>query len=422
MLNKLKPKSEFSRNVLTLMTGTTIAQAIPIAISPILTRIYSPEDFGVFALYISVASIISVVATGGYEHAIMLPKKDEDALNIVVLSISISFLVSFISFLIVFFFNTQLTMLLGNPTIASWLYFIPITVLLTGVYQSFNYWNNREKEYKILAMNRVIQSGATATTNLGMGLSGFGASGLILGGVLGQGVSAIVLAITTFKNKNIFLKNVKKIKIIVLAKKYIDFFKYSTLSSLLNSLSFNLLSILLSKIFSVTVLGFYSLVYRILTLPSALIGNSISQVYFQESTKQKNIYGNNRVVFMATLKKLTLISVAIYVPMYFYIVMLMTFIFGEEWKISGEIAKILIPLMLVRFVSSILSTTLTTYEKQKSGLLINFLLSFNVIAISFLAYSYNLEYLTFFHIYSTTGAILYIIFIYYYYSLSKGKT
>ena len=49
MLDKLKPKSEFSRNVLTLMTGTTIAQAIPIAISPILTRIYTPEDFGVFA-------------------------------------------------------------------------------------------------------------------------------------------------------------------------------------------------------------------------------------------------------------------------------------------------------------------------------------------------------------------------------------
>jgi len=52
MINKLKLKSEFAKNVLTLMTGTTIAQAIPIAISPILTRIYTPEDFGVFALNI----------------------------------------------------------------------------------------------------------------------------------------------------------------------------------------------------------------------------------------------------------------------------------------------------------------------------------------------------------------------------------
>jgi O-antigen/teichoic acid export membrane protein len=67
VLNKLKPKSEFSRNVLTLMTGTTIAQAIPIAISPILTRIYTPEDFGMFALYMSTASLFSVIATGRYE-------------------------------------------------------------------------------------------------------------------------------------------------------------------------------------------------------------------------------------------------------------------------------------------------------------------------------------------------------------------
>lgn len=92
MLKKLKPQSEFSRNVLTLMTGTSIAQAIPLAISPILTRIYTPEDFGIFALYMSVASMIAVTATGRYELAIMLPKKDDDAMNIVALSIVISFL------------------------------------------------------------------------------------------------------------------------------------------------------------------------------------------------------------------------------------------------------------------------------------------------------------------------------------------
>ena len=83
MINNLKQKLEFSRNVLTLVTGITIAQAIPIAISPILTRIYTAEDFGVFALYMSVASLLAVVATSSYEHAIILPKKDEDAVNIV---------------------------------------------------------------------------------------------------------------------------------------------------------------------------------------------------------------------------------------------------------------------------------------------------------------------------------------------------
>ena len=143
-----KPKSEFTRNVLTLMTGTTIAQAIPIAISPILTRIYTPEDFGIFALYISIASILSLIATGRYELAIMLPTKDKDAVNIVALSLFISFFVSFIALLIVSIFNTQITSLLGNPDISSWLYFIPLTVLFTGIYQSFNYWSNRKKSIK----------------------------------------------------------------------------------------------------------------------------------------------------------------------------------------------------------------------------------------------------------------------------------
>ena len=105
MINKLKPKSEFSRNVLTLMTGTTIAQAIPIAISPILTRIYTPKDFGLYALFISIAFILASVANGRYELAIMLPKKDEDAINIFALGFLITVFISLFLLILVFLFN-----------------------------------------------------------------------------------------------------------------------------------------------------------------------------------------------------------------------------------------------------------------------------------------------------------------------------
>ena len=103
MINKLKPKSEFTRNVLTLMTGTAIAQAIPIIVSPILTRLYSPEDFGRLALFISIVSIMSVLATGKYELAIILPKKNSTAYQLVSLSVMLSLVVSvlYILFLIV---------------------------------------------------------------------------------------------------------------------------------------------------------------------------------------------------------------------------------------------------------------------------------------------------------------------------------
>jgi O-antigen/teichoic acid export membrane protein len=418
MLDKLKPKSEFARNVLTLMTGTTIAQAIPIAISPILTRIYTPEDFGMFALYMSVASIISVVATGGYEHAIMLPKRDNDSIHLVILSLLITFLFSLFILFIVFVFNTDIVNLLGNEEISNWLYFIPFSVLFTGVYQSFNYWTNRKKKYKILALSKITRSSTTAISNLGMGINHFGGVGLILGTIFGQILSIIIL----FRKKSFLeMGKINKIRVYILAKKYIDFLKFSTFSSILNSLSFNLFSILISKLFSSSILGFYHLVFRILTLPSTLIGSSISQVYFEESTRQKNRYGNNHKIFIATLKKLLFISLLIYLPMYFYIEDLMIFVFGSEWKISGEIAQILIPLMFIRFISSILSSTLTTYEKQKSGLFINFTLALNIVILVSISDIYNLDYITFFYFYMVVSSLLYFLFLFYYYKLSKGE-
>ena len=143
MIKKFKSRSEFSRNVLTLMTGTSIAQAIPIAVSPILTRIYTPEEFGSFALYMTIVSLLSILVTGRYELAIMLPKKDEDAINLVALSILISFIISVFVFLIVFIFNTEITDWLANKAISSWLYLIPLSIFFSGLYQSLYFWNNR---------------------------------------------------------------------------------------------------------------------------------------------------------------------------------------------------------------------------------------------------------------------------------------
>ena len=133
MINKFKPKSEFSKNVLTLMTGTTIAQAIPIAISPILTRIYTSEDFGIFALFIAITTIFGTIANGRYELAIMLPKKDEDAINIFALGFIITCFISLILLILVLVFNDYFTKLLGNEEVSFWLYFVPIAVINIAV-------------------------------------------------------------------------------------------------------------------------------------------------------------------------------------------------------------------------------------------------------------------------------------------------
>ena len=100
-------RSGYSKNIITLVTGTTLAQAIPIAISPILTRLYSPEDFGVFAIYFSASMVLSVFATGKYEMAITLPKDKEQSRHLVQLSVFIATLLSlFLLILILLFKNT----------------------------------------------------------------------------------------------------------------------------------------------------------------------------------------------------------------------------------------------------------------------------------------------------------------------------
>jgi len=364
MLNKLKPKSEFSRNVLTLMTGTTIAQAIPIAISPILTRIYTPEDFGVFALYMSVASLLSVMATGRYELAIMLPKKDEDAINIVALSILIAFFVSFISFLIVFIFNAQITNLLGNPEISSWLYFIPITVLLTGIYQSFNYWSNRKKQYKRLATSRVVQSGTTSASNLAMGFGGFGSSGLILGGVLGQVVATWILGTRIFKSDlELFKKSVNSLKIFALIKKYIKMPMLNLPNAVIDGFRLSGITILIAKYFTVASLGQFSLAWKMLQMPMSLIGSSISQVFFQKiaSSKKSELY----YLVKQFIVKASLSILPVFIVIYFFSVDIFSFVFGEKWKIAGEIASVLSPWIFINFISSPIANVFIILNKQE---------------------------------------------------------
>ena len=122
------------------MTGTIIAQAIPIAISPILTRIYRPEDFGLYAIFVAIITILGTVVSGRYELAIMLPKKDEDAINIFALGILITVcMTAFITILVVAL-NDFIVSLLNNQEIRYWLYLVPDSVFFVGCFNLLSYF------------------------------------------------------------------------------------------------------------------------------------------------------------------------------------------------------------------------------------------------------------------------------------------
>ena len=128
----LRKRSDYTKNVITLMTGTGLAQLVPILISPILTRLYSPEDFGLIALYLSIVSIMTVLSTGRYEMAIMLPDKDDDVKGILKLIFNLTLCMSLVYFIIVLFFSNEIGMFLGSEKLAPWLYVIPLSIILTS--------------------------------------------------------------------------------------------------------------------------------------------------------------------------------------------------------------------------------------------------------------------------------------------------
>jgi len=416
MINRLKPKSEFSRNVLTLMTGTTIAQSIPIAISPILTRIYTPEDFGVFALFVAITSIFGRIANGRYELAIMLPKKDEDAINIFALGFIIATMLSLFLLLVVVLFQGNIVKLLNNDEIGIWLYFVPITVFFTGLFNILNYFNNRKKQYKDLANANVIKSIVLAITQLSIGFLKQGVSGLISGQIVSQFLANTKLLLNILKDK-VLISKISKVKIIALAKRYKDFPKFSMLAIFSNTLSTHLINILISSFYSVATLGFYSLVQKLLGMPSALIGSSIGQVFFQQATKEKQETGKAINSFNSTVKKLIMIGLPSFGILFFIVEDLFAFVFGEEWRVAGMYAKIVIPLFFIRFISSTLSTILIVFEKQKNELLINIIL---LSTSTFLIFIIN-DFLSFLYIFSICMTLNYFIFLYYYYKLSKSK-
>ncbi len=407
MLNKFKPKSEFSRHVLTLMTGTTIAQAIPIAISPILTRIYTPEDFGIFALYMSIATLLSVVATARYELAIMLPKKDEDAANIVVLSLLISVIVSAVSLLLLYLFNARITELLANPNIAIWLYFIPFSVLLTGIYQSFNYWNNRKKQYRLLATSRVVRSAATASSNLSMGFYGLGSSGLIIGGLIGQGVATSMLTHITYKEHQQQFKKIKKLKILALMKRYKKLPIFNLPNALIDGFRLLAITVLIAKFFTTATLGQFSLAWKMVQAPMSLIGSSLSQVFFQKVAAAQK-YELHTIVKQFVFKAF-IVSLPIFLMIYFFAVDIFTVIFGENWKLAGEVASALAPWLFLNFLTSPLSTIFIVLSRQESVLV--FAIFYMIVPLSIILLYRNIDFIEMLEILSFSMSIMLVLFI-----------
>lgn len=405
----------YSKNILTLISGNSLAQAIPIIVSPILTRLYTPSDFGVLALFSSIIVLLSSIASGQYESSIMLTKKEKDAYLIGGFAILISLSFSFITFFIILLFHTSILNYLNNNEIGTWLYIIPFITFLTTIFNVLNFLNLKLKNFKGIASVKVYKSLGLSIIQVSVGILKDGAFGLILGQVVSHFLGIFYL----LKNINPFKYKFSFSRIIILAKKYKKFPIYYLPNNLIFN-SFNTINnILISSFFSISNLGFYSFANKILGIPSSVIGSAISQAYLEKASSdvKKNLSIMN--TFLLTLKKLVIISFPIFLFCFFSMELIFEFVFGKNWVIAGYYAQILSPLFFIRFVSAGLNTTTVVLEKQQLELYFNIFIMIFLISIYIISNILSLKFEYFLMTLTIVLTIIYIFKIYYYYNLIK---
>lgn len=372
MLTKFNLRSAYAKNTMVLMAGTSVSQALTIVISPFLTRIYSPSDMGIFSLYIAIVTILTTVATGRYELSIMLPADHYRARQGVALVTLISAVVSFISLVLVHFFKNDFARLLNAPAIENWLYFVPLSLFLSSLSLAFNYWNNRQRRFKNLAVARVGQGAATSAAQISLGKWIGGPLGLLGGNIIGLAANAAVLGCsgaarseTTGSLEPISWANLK-----AYATKYRKFPLLQGPSTFIENFSAQLPVLLLSSFFGAGVVGFFALSQRVVRLPLRVIGTSIGDVFREKVSAIHARGGNTRKEFIAVFKLLSAVSVAPFLIFAFLAPALFAFVFGEGWRAAGEYAQILTPLFWASFVASPLSVMFIVTEKQEIDLVI----------------------------------------------------
>ncbi len=369
--NQKKSKS-FAADVLTLVGGTTFAQLVVLLASPILTRLYGPEDFGVWALFISITGIIGVIACLRYEFSIMLPESDEDAINLLALSLVIVLMTTIITIPLIYLFKDSLVLALNSPQLGDYMWLIPPFVLVSGVFLALNYWNSRTKHFKRLSFAQISSSLSSTGTQIGAGVSGYATEiGLIAGSFVGIFVSTSVLGGQIWKDDNRLLRKYINVnKMISGLKRHRKFPLIDSWSALLNTLSWQLPAFLLAFFFSPAVVGFYSLGFRLLQMPMNFVGKSLSQVFFQRASianleDNLNSLAENVFRILVMIGMFPILTVTIVGSDIFSVV------FGQAWAEAGVYAQILSIWAFFWFISSPLSSIYVVLEKQQFGLKFN---------------------------------------------------
>lgn len=419
LINKIFPRSELAKNTFTLITGTIIAQLIPLILHPILRRIYSPEDFGVFAVYLNIFGIIIIMATLRYEAAIMLPNNNIEAANILSLSFIINFILCSSIFILLLFFKDNFCNLINFPIEHSnYLYLLPFSAMFCSFYQSINFWLIRQKAFKSSSINKMSRRSVEGLLQLGIGYKKL-SFGLVVGDFFGN-LTNVISGIIQIKKNSFNINYISKKKIFYVLKRYKKFPLYNFLPTLLSSAATFLPFIFINKLYSSEDVGYLDLSRLVLSIPLAFISVSISQVIFQQITFKRNNQQSIKKDLLNILYFILAIAIIEYILIQLFGPTLFAFVFGNKYNVSGEYSKILVYSYIMNFIISTYSSIFISFEKLK--ILSVWQISYFLIICSLLFFK-NLALVKFLEVYVLIEIIMSIVYcVVVYYIIKKYET
>jgi O-antigen/teichoic acid export membrane protein len=404
-------KSNLFKNIITLISGTAIAQVVAVLFQLLTRRLYSPEDYGAYAVYFSIVSILIIVSTLQLNRAVVLPKTDKEASALVSLGIQSSIVINLIIFIVFILAGKFIMQLLNFPlTYKLWFYFIPLHTSVFAAFQMLNFWLIRKKSYKASSGAKVIRRTTEGTGQIGFAYVAPNA-GLFLGAFLGQVANVFYIGYISIKT-GARLKILSFAASIKLLKMYSEFPKYSTLPMVLNSISLFIPVFFVNILFSSEETGQLDISRMVLALPLALISNSVYQVILQRVAESYRALEPIKAYLLKIMYSLLGMALVGLVLFYFLNEFIFS-LFGDQWGQAAKITAVLMFSYAIKFVVSPISAIFISLNKVRIGAMwqvFNFALLFSLLLLNNLVFLDFIKVLVLIELFSYTLHLLLIFF------------
>lgn len=353
-----------SHGAATIMAGTAVGQALALVTAPVLTRLYHPAEFGVFAVVSGAGLALGTAAALRYELAVPLPEDEDDARALVGLGLVAAGASALVLLLVVVAAEPVLGDLLGWDAHSRWLLAVPALAGTVAAFSLLNQWALRQQRYAATARRNVLQSVTTVLVQLGGGLRA-GPGGLVVGALAGQFVGAASLLLGSGLGRGL-----RRSRWRAVASRYRRFPLLLVPAGLLNAGGAVLPLLVVAGTYGATAAGWLGLTQRVLALPVALLGQAVAQVYLSELARShREGTDRHRHLFRLVSTRLSMAGAALGCALLLLGPAVFLLVFGEPWRTSGLMAQALGVSLALQLVASPLSQTLVVLEHMRTQLL-----------------------------------------------------